>query len=219
MTAQLCGTLPATLYLRCASSRLLRTWHVRHNVSRGRHTLKLNLKCRVFWTLVCFVRCFGMPKNRKRSLNKVMKKWEFVQWNFVFVFLPAYFYVKLQTTALAPCLHLDDLCSRCLAEWWVGGSFLTASLPALFCFPPTHLYTKTTQYSQHFFLFGHTPSPNWLGSRISPKLLREKNCCVLILTHMSIEWLFVWCLFRFCTFISAIRFLIFKCMRPWTTDV
>ena len=45
----------------------------------------------------------------------------------------------------------------------------------VFVSPPTHLYTKTTQYSQHYFFIGHTPSPNWLGSRISPELLREKE--------------------------------------------
>ena len=57
------------------------------------------------------------------------------------------------------------------AEWWVGGSFLPASLLALFLF--TH--PPTTAQNQHKDLhFWPHPQP-WLGSRISTELKMRKR--------------------------------------------
>ena len=127
---------------------------------------------------------FWFDTNRKLSLNMVMKKWESVQWNSVF--LPTYFYVSCKPLHWHSVCTLMILCSRCLAEWWVGGPFLTASLPALFLFP----HPPTSTQKQHntlniISLLATPPALTGWGLESLPSSCEKKKCCVLILTYMS----------------------------------
>ena len=154
---------------------------------------------------------FWFDTNRKLSLNMVMKKWESVQWNSVF--LPTYFYVSCKPLHWHSVCTLMILCSRCLAEWWVGGSFLTASLPALFLFP----HPPTSTQKQHntlniISLLATPPALTGWGLESPPSSCEKKKCCVLILTYMSDCMIICVMCFPFfiCTIILAIRILIFE---------
>ena len=116
-----------------------------------------------------------------------------------------------QTCACTLLYTFNILFSRCFG-WAVGGwVFLPASLLALFLF--TH--PPTTEHQQHkylhFFIYGHTPSPNWLGSRISPKLEWEKRWVSAIRNLQSCLW---------CT-CFAVMFLFFvqTCFAICTCDL
>ena len=58
-----------------------------------------------------------------------------------------------------------------LSGGWVGLFARFAPCVVLFTHPPTSAQNNT----RYPFLLGHTPSPNWLGSRISPKLDEKKD--------------------------------------------
>ena len=156
MNARLCGTLPATLFLRCASSRLLHTWHVRHNVLRGRRNLNSTWNVESFETGFILLYGFGMPKTR---MVLWIKSWRNESCTFDNLFLlPTYFHVSCKPLHWL-CLHLDDSLFP-LFGWVVGGwVFFDRFAPCVvFVSPPTHLFTKTTQYSRNISFWPH-PQP------------------------------------------------------------
>ena len=136
-----------------------------------------------FYLLVCFVVLYNSKPETLR-LCQTEEMWACTQ-TLLHTNLPCVLWCS--QTALHSLVHIQIYTPDVSAEWWVGGSFCPLRSLRCFC-SPTHPPLNINNTSISISSYGHTPSPNWLGSRISPKLEWEKRWVSAIRNLQSCLW-------------------------------